>query len=226
MGGTDDLLSNSRRRNWGLNRGCRCSAVAVDLGLGAVTGDVTSLATAVAGIASSVEWAAVGSGAVTGDVTQFSTGVAFHSLSLTISCEVVWSTALVAGGRTRATSKGAPSTKSTKSTKSTAGRATSSSSHASSRAGVRAVTGQMSGQATTIASSAGTSSAEAQSRAISLNVSEALTVIALLRFGSARMRASIGLVARLLAVIAKSLGRRAHLSVVSDISALEACAAR
>ena len=52
---------SSRRRSSG--------GVAIDLGLGAVPGDVTGLAAAVAGLAGSVEWAAVGCSAVTGDVT-------------------------------------------------------------------------------------------------------------------------------------------------------------
>jgi hypothetical protein len=218
------FLSNNRCRDWGLDRGSWDSTIAINLSLAAIAGDVASLATAVAGLASSVERAAVGCSAVTGNVTQFATGVALHGLSLAIPSKVVWSTALVAGSRTRAASKGAPSAKSTECA---AGRTCSSASHASSSAGIGAVAGQVASQATAIASSAGSSSAQAQSRAISLrlsdmhlisytrrtylNVSEALAVVALLRLGSARMRASIGLVARLLAVIAKPLRGRAHL---------------
>jgi hypothetical protein len=187
---------------------------------------MSSLATAVAGLASSVERAAVRCSAVARNVTQFATGVALHGLSLAISGEMVWSATLVAGSRTRATSKGAPSTESTECA---TGRATSTTSHASSSTRVGAVAGQVASQATAIASSAGSSSAQAQSRAISLrlsenecerhtrrtylDVSEALAMVALLRLGSAGMRASIGLVARLLAVIAKPLRGRAHLCI-------------
>lgn len=62
-------LSNSRSGCGGLNRGgCRRSAVAIHLSLGAVAGDVASLAAAVAGLACSVKWASIGSSAVTRDV--------------------------------------------------------------------------------------------------------------------------------------------------------------
>lgn len=163
------LLSSSGCWNWGLDRGSWDSSVAVRLGLAAIAGDVASLATAIAGLASSVERAAVGCSAVTGNMAQFATGVTLHCLSLAISGEVVWSTALVAGSRTRATSKGAPSGKSTKSA---TGRTGSSTSHASSGAGIGAVAGQVASQTTAIASSAGSSSAQAQSRAISLWLSD------------------------------------------------------
>ncbi len=52
-----------------MDRGGRDGAVAVNFGLGAVTGDVASFAASVAGLASGVEWASIGSSAVTGNVT-------------------------------------------------------------------------------------------------------------------------------------------------------------
>lgn len=61
---------------------------------------MTSLAASVAGLASSVERAAVGSGTVAGDVTELAAGIALHSLSLAITGKVVGTTALVAGSRT------------------------------------------------------------------------------------------------------------------------------
>lgn len=70
--------------------------------LGAVPGDVASLATLVAGLAGSVERATVGSGAVARDVAQLATGVALHGLSLAVAGKVVRTTALVAGGGTGA----------------------------------------------------------------------------------------------------------------------------
>ncbi|KAF9729029.1 hypothetical protein PMIN01_12719 [Paraphaeosphaeria minitans] len=57
----------------------------------------------------------------------------------------------------------------------------------------------MTGEATGVASSAGTGAAQAERRAIGLNVAEALAVVALLGLGGARVRASVGLVAGLLA---------------------------
>jgi hypothetical protein len=55
--------------------------------------------------------------------------------------------------------------------------------------------------ATVITSPAGAIAAKAQSRAVGLNVSKTLAVVALLSFGGARKGATIGLVARLLACV-------------------------
>lgn len=55
-----------------LNRGrssSRCGILAVHLGLGAITGDVTGLTAAIAGLARSVEWAAIRSRAVARDMS-------------------------------------------------------------------------------------------------------------------------------------------------------------
>ena len=46
-----------------------------------------------------------------------------------------------------------------------------------------------------VAATAGTGTAQSESRAVSLHMAKALAVIALLRLGSARKRASVGLVA-------------------------------
>ena len=75
----------------------RSDASGVD-GLGAVPADVASLATPVAGLASSVERATVRGRAVTGDVTELAASVALHGLSLAVASEVVRATALVAAG--------------------------------------------------------------------------------------------------------------------------------
>lgn len=53
--------------------------------------------------------------------------------------------------------------------------------------------------ATVVAPAAGASTAQAESRAVSLNVAKTLAVVALLGFGGTGKRAAIGLVARLLA---------------------------
>lgn len=112
--------------------------------------------------------------------TQLATGVAFHGLGLAIPCEVVGSAALVAGGRagsaSEATSEGSRSAESTAN-----GRSSTSHSSHSCLTRVGAVAGQMAGKAAAIASSAGASSAQTQSGAVRLNVSETLAVVALLR---------------------------------------------
>lgn len=59
---------------------------------------MASLATPVAGLASSVERATVRGRAVTGDVTELAASVALHGLSLAVASEVVRATALVAAG--------------------------------------------------------------------------------------------------------------------------------
>jgi hypothetical protein len=155
---------------------------------------VASLAAAVAGLARGVERASVRSRAVAGDVPQLSAGVALHSLSLAVARKVVGSTALVAGGRATATESAPEAASATG--ESTTGSA-SATSHASARVG--AVTCQMAGKATGVASSAGTGAAQAQCWAVGLNVAEALAVVALLGLGGAWVRAPVRLVAGLLA---------------------------
>lgn len=186
--------------------------VTVDFSLGAVARNVAGFATAVASLAGGVKWATVGCSAVAGDVSQLATGVALHSLSLAIAGEVVRSTTLVASSRASAASEAAPETSVS------AARSARTTTHS----WVGAVAGKMASNTAAVAASAGTSSAQAQSRAVSLDVSEALAVVALLGLSGAGMRASIGLVSGLLAVVAEPLRRRAHLGVVANVSALEA----
>ena len=57
----------------------------------------------------------------------------------------------------------------------------------------------MTGLAAAVAASAGRVSGQAEGRAVGLNMAEALAVVALLSLSSARERAAVGLVARLLA---------------------------
>ena len=91
-------LSGNRSSSHSIGSGNRCR-LAVGFGLlVARARDVASLATAVAGLAGSVEWAAVGSSALARDVTKLTTSVALHGLSLAIASEVVRATALVAAG--------------------------------------------------------------------------------------------------------------------------------
>lgn len=202
-------LSNSGRRSNGRrNRGSSrgSSRVAVDFSLGAVPRNVAGFAAAVAGLAGSVEWAAVRSGAVTGNVsygksvtlhriqttilTELATGVALHGLSLAITGEVVRSATLVASSRASAASEAAPEASIT---------ATGSASTAA-HSWVGAVAGKVASDTAAVAASAGTSSAQSQRRAVSLDVSEALAVIALLRccFVSILVGRGLSLAARLL----------------------------
>ena len=185
-------LRNGSRRSRGLDSSRhRSSAIAIDLGLGAVARDVARLAASVAGLARRVEGTTVGSGAVAGDVAQLSTSVALHGLRLAVTRKVVWATALVASGRTT-TTETSPEASSVS--------ATGSGSAAESTGGrARAVAGQVAREATGVAASAGATAAQAQRRAVSLDVAEALAVVALLRLSGAWVRASIGLVAGLLA---------------------------
>jgi hypothetical protein len=62
-------LGNSSSSGRRCNSSGRSAGIAVHFGLGAVTGDVTGLAAAVAGLACSVERAAIGSSAVARDVS-------------------------------------------------------------------------------------------------------------------------------------------------------------
>jgi hypothetical protein len=141
-----------------------------------------------------------------------------HCLSLAVTSEMIGSTAFIAGSCSRTSSEASSETAAkTSTTRGTASPTTHSR--------VGAVAGQVAGKAAGVAASAGASSAQAESRAVSLDVSESLAVVALLccptvspwflpahcepktevwrcmsrTFGGAGMRASVGLVAGLLA---------------------------
>lgn len=65
--------------------------------------------------------------------------------------------------------------------------------------------GQVAGLATVVASTASAGATQAKSWAVSLDVAQALAVVALLSLSAARKRAAIGFVAGLLAVVAQTL---------------------
>ena len=162
--------------------GSRCDTIAVDFSLWAFARDVASLAAAVAGLSGSVQGSSVRRGAV--------------------ASEMVRSSTLVAG---RGACAGVASTESAIA----AARATASSNRAASvGAGallyvsililsqVRLLSyRKVTRLSARIAASAGGSAAQAQGRAVGLDVSKALAVVALLRLRGARVRAAIGLVA-------------------------------
>ncbi|KEQ57968.1 uncharacterized protein M437DRAFT_60492, partial [Aureobasidium melanogenum CBS 110374] len=113
-GSSSDIICSSNRRR-----------LSVDLGLlVAFTGNVTSLAASVASLAGSVERATVGSSALARDVAELAASITLHGLSLAITSEVVGTTALVAGSRTRATRE--TTTEATTRTRSTATKTSSS----------------------------------------------------------------------------------------------------
>lgn len=85
---------------------------------------------------------------------------------------------------------------------------------------VGARSSQVAGLAAVVAASTGSGAAQAQGRAVGLNVPEALAVIALFGLSGARQRALVRLVSWLLAVIAKALSRGANLGVVANIATL------
>lgn len=84
---------NSRRRSSLLDSRSRNRSALVGR---ALTGDVARLSTLVADLTGGAERATVGSGTVTRNVTELTAGIALHSLSLTVTGEVVGATALVA----------------------------------------------------------------------------------------------------------------------------------
>ncbi len=104
-------------------------------------------------------------------LTQLAAGIALHGLGLAVAGKVVGTTTLVAGGRASAASETATEASSVAATGST-----SSTTH--SRVG--AVAGEVAGDTTAVATSARAGSAQAQSWAVSLDVSKTLAVVALL----------------------------------------------
>jgi hypothetical protein len=128
-------------------------------------------------------------------MAELATCVALHGLGLAITREVVWPTALVASS-----SAGASLESSTEPSESAASWwCSTSSSRSSLHSWVRAVAGQVTGQTARVAAAACSSSAQAKSWAVRLDVTEALAVVALLGLGGSWVWASVGLVAGLLA---------------------------
>ncbi|KAI0146208.1 hypothetical protein GGR57DRAFT_289436 [Xylariaceae sp. FL1272] len=182
-----DRRDRSRSRNLGIDRDVSTGGRIL---LRAVPRDVTSLAALVASLACGVQRATVRGGAVAGDVTKFSTSVALHSLSLAVTGKVVGTTALVASSRTRTTGK--PTT----TTISEAASAHRSTTAHGCTSRVRAGTSQVARLPAVVASAiAGTSAAQTECRAVSLNMSQTLAVVALLSLGGTRKRALVRLMA-------------------------------
>jgi len=184
------LLRHSGGRCSGRNRSRRCRgrgsvAIAVHNGLRrAIFRNMASLAATITSLAGRVQWTTVRSSAVARDVSEFTAGIAFHGLGLAITSVVVRASTLVAGGRT------SPTTKSTtESTSITAARNTSAT--PSTCTGVGARSSKVTRLAAVIATATDTCAAQAQGRAVGLDVAQALAVITLFRLGRARMGAGV-----------------------------------
>lgn len=80
----------------------------------------------------------------------------------------------------------------------------------------------MAGLTAVVAATAGGVASQTQGRAVGLDMAESLAVVALLGLGGARKRAAVGLVARLLAVVAETLRGGANLGIVADVATLVA----
>lgn len=184
-------LSDNRRRSSGH---CISPIDIPSCLLRALPADMTRLTTPVASLASStVERPTVRRGALAGDMSQLPTSVALHGLRLAIAGEVVGPTALVA-------SRGAVDTAGETAAETTAvatSGAGSAAAHAWAWGGAGALRlmsgldvnvlvelkgthGNMPDLAAGVAASAGGTAAQAESRAVSLDMTEALAVVALL----------------------------------------------
>jgi len=160
----------------------------------------------------------VRSRAVAGDVAEFTASVALHGLSLAIACIVIRATAFVAGRSARNT--GISTTETTK----TATRAAAAADLARTCGSrIWAVACNMASLTAGVASTSSTT--QTKSWAVGLNMTDSLAVVALLGLGSTWHWAAVTLMSRLLAIVAKALGRGADLGIVAHIATLVACAA-
>lgn len=169
---------------------------------------MASLTALVTGLASSVERATVGSSAVARDVAKLSARIALHGLGLAISGKVVGATALVAGSRTGTATETTSAAVAT--SESTAGDRTATAHGGTDGVGastlhvcqsdalyrlVRETYGKVTGLAAVVAAAAGAGAAQAEGRAVSLDVAQTLAVVALLSLGGTGQGAAVGLVA-------------------------------
>lgn len=178
---------------------------------------MAGLAALVAGLASSVERAAIWSGTVTADVAELAACEALQGLGLAVSGEVVALTALVAGGWARALESSTWSKASLES-------ATRSENTTANSWWRSAVAGEMALETTGVAAAGG--SGEAKGWAVGLDMSNTRARVALLGLGGAWERAAVGLVAGLLAVVAEALSGRALVCGMSDLATFVAGTAR
>lgn len=182
----------------------------------AVARDMTGLAAAVASLTSGAERASVRGGAILADMSKLATSIALHSLRLAVPGKVVGTTALVAGSGTRTAGETATAVPA-KSTSTDRAATTESDPagvgavtlwHVSNISIELVVTNRTYSQVAflvAVVATAGAGATQTKRRAVSLHVTQALTVIALLCLSSPRKRALIRLVAWLLACMSSSV---------------------
>lgn len=168
--------------------------------LGALLGDVAGLATVVAGLGTDVV-ATSSRTAVLGDVASLTAGVALQGTGLAVTGKVVGATALVASGGVARTSTGS----------------SSSLGNSGTRVGTlsRAVLGDVAKLTTVVALGA-----LRRGGAVRLDVANITTRVALLGGGLLGVRAVVGLVPGLAAVVAQSLLLGAVVGQVANLTTL------
>lgn len=145
-------------------------------------------------------------GAVLGNVAIFATGIALDSVCLAIPGKMVWSPAFIAGSDSRSS---ASSSWSSSTTVHTSRRFTIVTS-------VGTLSGKMSWLSTIVAGSA-TSARPGSDRTFRLDVTNALTVVALLGLGGPGQRTGSRLVSRLFAVVTQPLRIITYIRKVANI---------
>jgi hypothetical protein len=103
-------LGGSRSSRGSISSSDRCRLAVGLVLLTTFAGDMASLATAVASLASSVERTSIRSSALARDMSELAACVTLHGLCLAVASEVVGTTTLVASSRTRTTSETAAET--------------------------------------------------------------------------------------------------------------------
>lgn len=194
LNGSGSSSSSSRGRSSGGVDG-RLSGSSLSVGR-AVARDVAGLGALVADLAGGAERTTVGGGAVAGDVAKLATGIALHGLGLAVTGEVVRTTALVAGGSARVATKASaealvPTTR-TGATTCAGGRGVGAvallfDQSWPSTTVTESTYSKVAGLAAVVAAAIGT--VQAQGGAVSLDVAEALAVVALLGLKTISIRA-------------------------------------
>lgn len=201
--------------------GCKSAIGINSFVLRAITRNMASLATPIAGLSSSTQRAAIRGIAVATNMTELTTGIALHCLSLAVSGKMIGTSTLIAGSRACPTETTATEGRATKATTSDG----TSASNPAQNIG-RTVPCKMAHITARVATTTVDSTRQPQSRTISLNMAQALAMITLLALRCPRMRARVRLVTRLLAVVAKAFSRRANFSKMTDGATLVAGTSR
>lgn len=213
-------LCNCRRGGSGGNFGSNTISNIVNGSRSTILRDMAWLTTLVAALPSGVQRPSIRCGTVTRNVTQFAARIALHSIGLTVSGIMIWSSAFVASGRT----VGCNVESTTSRVSTTTNKSSTSTSHGRGRVRGWAAASKVTHLATRVASATLSTTAQAQGWTVSLDVAKALAMVALLGFSGTRHRALIRLMSGLFAIVAQSLRRRADFGVVTNIATFVACA--